>query len=156
MRRAFTCLATQSQSNLAARSVSRWNTSIVVTTSLRTCCCGGTGLHRSKDRSRCRYCRRWTTNLSVSQAPPSPHSPQTAGHRKCTVPAWLRSCGRSADESSSSARRLGRLPSLLVLGLAGRTSAGYLLSVGGQMPPVAPDQTVYFTAHGVEGFATVA
>jgi hypothetical protein len=44
-----------------------------------------------------------------------------------------------------------------ILGLAGKTSAGYLLSekVSGQMRPVAPDQVVDFTAHGVERFATV-
>lgn len=44
-----------------------------------------------------------------------------------------------------------------ILGLAGKTSAGYLLSekVHGQMRPVAPGQTVDFTTHGVERFATV-
>ncbi|MDR6472224.1 hypothetical protein J2777_005965 [Paraburkholderia graminis] len=44
-----------------------------------------------------------------------------------------------------------------ILGLAGKSSAGWLLSekVGGQMRPVAPNQTVDFTAHGVERFATI-
>ncbi|MCA8063630.1 multiubiquitin domain-containing protein [Burkholderia sp. AU38729] len=44
-----------------------------------------------------------------------------------------------------------------ILGLAGKSSAGYLLSekVHGQMRPVAPGQTVDFTAHGVERFATI-
>ncbi|KGS38277.1 prokaryotic E2 E family protein [Burkholderia pseudomallei MSHR5492] len=44
-----------------------------------------------------------------------------------------------------------------ILGLAGKTSAGYLLSekVHGQMRPVEPGETVDFTAHGVERFATI-
>ncbi|MEN2468961.1 multiubiquitin domain-containing protein [Burkholderia sp. GS2Y] len=44
-----------------------------------------------------------------------------------------------------------------ILALAGKSSAGYLLSekVHGQMRPVAPGQTVDFTAHGVERFATI-
>ncbi|MDO3523969.1 multiubiquitin domain-containing protein [Ralstonia pseudosolanacearum] len=44
-----------------------------------------------------------------------------------------------------------------ILGLAGKSSAGYLLSekVHGQMRPVAPGETVDFTAHGVERFATI-
>ncbi|MFM0011512.1 multiubiquitin domain-containing protein [Paraburkholderia sediminicola] len=44
-----------------------------------------------------------------------------------------------------------------ILGLAGKSSAGWLLSekVGGQMRPVAPNQTVDFAAHGVERFATI-
>lgn len=50
-----------------------------------------------------------------------------------------------------------RMTGAKILGLAGKTSAGYLLSekVGGQMRPVAPDQIVDFAAHGVERFATV-
>ncbi len=44
-----------------------------------------------------------------------------------------------------------------ILGLAGKTSAGYLLSekVHGQMRPVAPGETVDFTTRGVERFATI-
>lgn len=44
-----------------------------------------------------------------------------------------------------------------ILGLAKKTSARYLLSekVHGQMLPVAPHQTVDFTVHHVERFATV-
>lgn len=44
-----------------------------------------------------------------------------------------------------------------ILGLAGKSSAGWLLSekVGGQMRPVAPNQTVDFAAHSVERFATI-
>lgn len=44
-----------------------------------------------------------------------------------------------------------------ILGLAGKTSAGYLLSekVHGQMRPVAPNETVDFTTRGVERFATI-
>ncbi|WP_322034406.1 multiubiquitin domain-containing protein [Burkholderia sp. BCC1970] len=44
-----------------------------------------------------------------------------------------------------------------ILGLAGKTSAGYLLSekVHGQMRPVAPNETVDFVARGVERFATI-
>lgn len=44
-----------------------------------------------------------------------------------------------------------------ILKLAGKSSAGYLLSVKvkGQMLPVGPNETVDFTAPGVERFATV-
>lgn len=44
-----------------------------------------------------------------------------------------------------------------VLGLAGKTSATYLLSekVHGQMRPVPPSEVVDFTSRGVERFATV-
>lgn len=44
-----------------------------------------------------------------------------------------------------------------ILSLAGKTSAGYLLSqkVGGQMLPVGASETVDFTAAGVERFATI-
>ncbi|MEF2252203.1 multiubiquitin domain-containing protein [Ralstonia solanacearum] len=44
-----------------------------------------------------------------------------------------------------------------ILGLAGKSSAGYLLSekVHGQMRPVAPGDIVDFTARGVERFATI-
>ena len=44
-----------------------------------------------------------------------------------------------------------------ILGLAGKSSAGYLLSekVHGQMRPVAPGEIVDFTAPGVERFATI-
>ncbi|MBB5442063.1 MULTISPECIES: multiubiquitin domain-containing protein [unclassified Paraburkholderia] len=44
-----------------------------------------------------------------------------------------------------------------ILGLAGKTSVGYLLSekIHGQMRPVAPNETVDFTTRGVERFATI-
>lgn len=44
-----------------------------------------------------------------------------------------------------------------ILELAGKTSAGYLLSekVHGQMRPVEPNETVDFTSRGVERFATI-
>jgi hypothetical protein len=44
-----------------------------------------------------------------------------------------------------------------ILVIASKSSTGWLLSekVGGQMRPVAPNQTVDFVAHGVERFATI-